>query len=55
MGALWNALKELPVQDVQCVQVSVNREERLGNYHFLRGENPVFVLSFSGAGSIGLD
>ena len=55
LSALWSALKELPVQDVQCVQVSVNREERLGNYHFLRGENPVFVLSFSGAGSIGLD
>ena len=53
LSALWSALKTLPVCDVQCVQVSVNREERLGSYHFLRGGNPVFVISFSGAGAIG--
>ena len=55
LSALWSALKELPVEDVQCIQVSVNREERLGSYHILRGGNPVVVISFSGAGETGLN
>ena len=46
--ALHTALKRLPVQEFQCVQVSVNREEKLGNYHFLRAGNPVFIISFAG-------
>ena len=46
--ALHTALKRLPVRDFQCVQVSVNREEKLGNYHFLRAGNPVFIISFAG-------
>ncbi|MBQ7534361.1 MAG: precorrin-6A reductase [Stomatobaculum sp.] len=48
LSALQTALKRLPVRDVQCVQVCVNREEKLGNYHFLRAGNPVFVISFTG-------
>ena len=46
--ALHTALKRIPVRDLQCVQVSVNREEKLGNYHFLRAGNPVFIISFAG-------
>ncbi len=46
--ALHTALKRFPVRDLQCVQVSVNREEKLGNYHFLRAGNPVFIISFAG-------
>ena len=46
--ALHTALKRFPVRDLQCVQVSVNREEQLGNYHFLRAGNPVFIISFAG-------
>ena len=46
--ALHTVLKRFPVRDLQCVQVSVNREEKLGNYHFLRAGNPVFIISFAG-------
>ena len=48
LAALQCALKKLPVRDIQCAQISVNREEKLGNYHYLRAGNPVFMISFSG-------
>jgi len=51
LAALQTALKRLPVQDVECIQVSVHREETLGNYHYLRGMNPVFIISFEGSGT----
>ena len=51
LAALQTALKRLPVQDVECIQVSVHREETLGSYHYLRGMNPVFIISFEGSGT----
>ena len=51
LAALKSALEQLPVTDVECVQVSVNREEKLGSYHYLRGTNPVFIISFTGSGT----
>ena len=39
------------VTAAECIQVSVNREEKLGRYHYLRGANPVFIISFTGNGS----
>jgi precorrin-6Y C5,15-methyltransferase (decarboxylating) len=51
LAALQTALKRLPVQDVECIQVSVHREEMLGSYHYLRGMNPVFIISFEGSGT----
>ena len=48
LAALQCALKKLSVRDIQCAQISVNREEKLGNYHYLRAGNPVFMISFSG-------
>ena len=53
LAALKDALRRLPVRDVQCVQISVNREEKLGKYHYLRAGNPVFIISFSGDASSG--
>ena len=51
LAALQTALNRLPVQDVECIQVSVHREETLGSYHYLRGMNPVFIISFEGSGT----
>ena len=51
LAALQAALPDLPVRDVQCVQVSVQRGEMLGRYHYLRALNPVFILSMRGAGT----
>ena len=50
LAALQEALKRLPVRDLQCVQVCVNREEKLGQYHYLRAGNPVFIISFQFSG-----
>ncbi|MDO5485472.1 MAG: precorrin-6A reductase [Sarcina sp.] len=46
--ALQEAIKRLPVCNVQAVQVSVQRMEELGRYHYLKAQNPVFIISFSG-------
>ena len=43
-------LKELPVTDTDIVQVSVARARKLGSYQMMMGQNPVYVLSCSGAG-----
>lgn len=44
-------LKELPVADTDIVQVSVSRSRKLGSYHMMMGQNPVYVISCSGAGT----
>jgi precorrin-6Y C5,15-methyltransferase (decarboxylating) len=46
--ALQEAIRRLPVCNVQAVQVSVQRMEELGRYHYLKAQNPVFIISFSG-------
>ena len=48
LAELQTALKDLPVQGFQCTQVMVNREEMLGQYHYLKAGNPVFIISFTG-------
>ncbi len=50
LAALHAALERLPIRDLQCTQVMVNREEVLGTYHYLRAGNPVFIISFQGEG-----
>ncbi len=52
LAALHDALDRLPIRDLQCTQVMVNREEILGTYHYLRAGNPVFIISFQGEGKI---
>ena len=47
---LQTALKNPAVCELKCTQVIVNREEMLGRYHYLRAGNPVFIISFTGAG-----
>lgn len=53
LAALHDALDTLPICDLQCMQVMVNREEILGTYHYLRAGNPVFIISFQGDGKTG--
>ena len=44
---MQNALKNLPVSDADIVQVSVSRAEKVGSYHMLKANNPVFIYSFT--------
>lgn len=43
-------LKELPVKDVEIVQVSISKGKEVGSYHLMMGQNPVYVISFKGQG-----
>ena len=52
LAALHDALDTLPIRNLQCMQVMVNREEILGSYHYLRAGNPVFIIYFQGEGKI---
>lgn len=35
-----------PVEDYSMVQVAVTRTRKMGNYHMMQGENPVWICSF---------
>ena len=42
------ALKKMEIEpEIVCMQVS--RAEKVGPYHLMKGENPVYILSFGGA------
>lgn len=41
-------LRELPVHDVDMTEISVSRGRRLGRYHLMTAQNPVYVLSCTG-------
>ena len=41
-------LKKMEIEpEIVCMQVS--RAEKVGPYHLMKGENPVYILSFGGA------
>lgn len=39
-------LKEFPTKNLDVVQIAVNKINKLGNYHMLMANNPVFIFSF---------
>ncbi len=39
-------LHEFSICDAEIVQVQVSRSEKIGNYHLMKAENPVFICSF---------
>lgn len=40
-------LKELPVKDVEILELQVSKSRELGSYHMLQANNPVFIFAFS--------
>ncbi len=42
------ALKALPVRDVEIVELSVSRGRKVGGYHLMTAQNPVYILSCQG-------
>lgn len=44
-------LKALPVEETEIVQLSVSRAKELGAYHMMMGENPIYIVSCTGAGN----
>ncbi|MCR5316762.1 MAG: precorrin-6A reductase [Treponema sp.] len=43
------AVSLLSVDDLDFTQVSISHSEKLGKYNFVKAENPVWVVSFSGS------
>lgn len=41
-------LKTLPIEDVSVSQIMASRGKRLGNYEMMMGQNPVYIISFTG-------
>lgn len=37
----------LMLQDLEIEQVAVSRSSSLGGYHMMRGENPIYIISFT--------
>ena len=40
--------EENKIEDVEIIQVAVSRAEKAGSYHMMHGQNPVYVISFTG-------
>ena len=47
-AAALDAMKTLPVRDVEIVELSVSRGRKVGGYHLMTAQNPVYL--FSGRG-----
>ena len=43
-------LKTLPVKEEEILQISVSKGKSVGNYHMMMGENPIYIISCTGAG-----
>ena len=43
-----DAMKTLPVRDVEIVELSVSRGRKVGAYHLMTAQNPVYLFSCQG-------
>ena len=47
-AAALEAVKILPVKDVEIVELSVSRSRKAGGYHLMTAQNPVYLFSCQG-------
>lgn len=40
--------RELPLSNLEVVQITAARTKEIGGYHMMNGGNPVFICSFGG-------
>lgn len=45
------ALKTLPVTDAEIVELNVSRSRKVGSYHLMTAQNPVYIISCEGVGT----
>lgn len=43
-------LKKLPVKETEILQLAVSKAKTVGAYHMMMGENPIYIISCTGAG-----
>jgi precorrin-6Y C5,15-methyltransferase (decarboxylating) len=42
------SIKALGITDAEFVQASISKAQTLGNYHMMMGQNPVYIIAFTG-------
>jgi precorrin-6B C5,15-methyltransferase / cobalt-precorrin-6B C5,C15-methyltransferase len=42
------SVKALGIENAEFVQASISKAQTLGNYHMMMGQNPVYIIAFSG-------
>ena len=47
-AAALDAMRTLPVKDVEMVELSVSRGRQVGGYHLMTAQNPVYLFSCQG-------
>ena len=48
LGEAVNCVKKFKLEDIEVVQISVSKAEKLGDYHLMMGQNPVYIISGTG-------
>lgn len=48
LGEVMNCIHNLPVTEVDIVCVQSSKAKEMGNYHMMMGQNPVYIISFTG-------
>lgn len=50
LSEIITLLKKLPVKDVEIVQAMISKGKNVGDYSLMMGQNPVYIISFTGEG-----
>lgn len=50
LSEVTGILKKLPVSEPEFVLLQASRAEQIGSYHLMKGENPIYIISFEGKG-----
>ena len=50
LSEMERCLRELPLKETEILQLTVARARRLGGYHLMTGQNPVYIVSCRGKG-----
>jgi len=45
LSALLECLRSRGIEDADIVQVSVARADKVGSYHLMRAENPIYIIT----------
>jgi len=48
IGESLSVLTRLPVSEPEYVQISVSRDKKMGRYHLMQANNPVYIISCEG-------
>ena len=50
ISEMTDAIKSFRIENDEIIQVGISKANRIGNYHMMQANNPVFIFSFNFAG-----